>query len=647
MYQIRPNKRTEFPGQHICCQVAVNIRDNVNERGDRELSFRAVLARRFRLERGKVCRVQDVYHEDLSSWWKWLYAQCNPKIGTWVWCDGLVTHLALLGALRQLSERRLIYRRSVLSPKIGYIKCETQHGRMTWLDRSNWWRCPIDQLLDNAVINDLSEWRHGYYKLAKVEREAKIVLSLAKCISKLLQFVAEHDLGVLRLTAAGQSLQAYRHRFGLRRSWERVLTSGRRAGQTVTETRLWPRRHDNAEALRLERASYYGGPTHCFYIGKVDTPIYVLDVRSLYPYIMRNTLFPCELLEIENAPNIQSVLERSGCEGGIAAVELGNGTQCYPCRNERNTIYAIGSFGTILCGAELSRALEAGTVQRIRQIAWYRLRDLFSPFVDYFFERRNEYERDNQLVWADLCKLILNSLASKFGQFTGEWVEDQKESARKPWGYWHVVPPDDGPVKLCRSIAENTQTLSERKESAHSFPAIPAFMCAAARVYMDSLFTIARSAGKVYYSAIDSIHCDLAAYNALTLAGKVGDELGQLRLKTMGRSAIYQGVGDYAIDGVITRSGLPIGAKAVCRFCRSNIDETKQECNSCGRQWDNHTYAYRATETINEMIDHGPRQSVLNRDLYLSLPSHYEFGKIGPDGWVTPFTLPDNCNAKS
>ncbi|GAI97174.1 unnamed protein product, partial [marine sediment metagenome] len=51
--------------------------------------------------------------------------------------------------------------------------------------------------------------------------------------------------------------------------------------------------HNNEQAIKLERDSYKGGRVECFYLGELkDDNYYMLDVNSLYPFVMRNNLYP-------------------------------------------------------------------------------------------------------------------------------------------------------------------------------------------------------------------------------------------------------------------------------------------------------------------------------------------------------------------
>jgi hypothetical protein len=154
---------------------------------------------------------------------------------------------------------------------------------------------------------------------------------------------------------------------------------------------------------------------------------------------------------------------------------------------------------------------------------------------------------------------------------------------------------------------------------------------------MDHLLGIGKKAGRVWYSAVDSIHCNRKAYDALDKAGFVGEEIGQLRLKTTALAACYRGVGDYTLDRDVTRSGLPLNAKPACQYCRVALPEDKYRCPNCHQPWNKSTYSYHLEEGMDEVIGQGPKNSILDRELAIDLPSQYRLSKIRKDGWTEPF----------
>ena len=158
-------------------------------------------------------------------------------------------------------------------------------------------------------------------------------------------------------------------------------------------------------------------------------------------------------------------------------------------------------------------------------------------------------------------------------------------------------------------------------------------------MHMEQILCWCKVNGKVFYSAVDSIHCDNDVAHWLLKSAYVGNSLGQLRIKHNAPSASYRGIGDYTVGNSVTRSGLPADAAQACYFCRTNIGMHQGECACCKRPWDGQTWSYMQSESASEIIDHGPSLGLLSRETLISLPSSYRFARVGVDGWTIPYRL--------
>ncbi|GAI33087.1 unnamed protein product, partial [marine sediment metagenome] len=97
------------------------------------------------------------------------------------------------------------------------------------------------------------------------------VLVMKSGVEAFIKFVKDNDLGKFSYTIAGQSLQAYRHRF---------LTCN-----------IWIHRYP--DVMEAERRAYHGGRTEAFFLGEVPADkIYYLDINSMYPSVMVDRPYP-------------------------------------------------------------------------------------------------------------------------------------------------------------------------------------------------------------------------------------------------------------------------------------------------------------------------------------------------------------------
>jgi hypothetical protein len=636
-FQIKCNASTRFPAQHICLQMSTDVSELEGFPGTTREEFKAVAARRFRQYADRMTRVQDAYHEDMSSWWEWFYEQLNPKLGTWIWCNDFKKHFELLGIMAQLDCGKLKYKGSYVAPNCAYLKCDSDQGSCTWLEMKNWFQCDLDQML-LASQSAITAYQEYDKSIGGDSATIKYVsVALADHVSKLCGFLGTHDLGVMKVTVAGQSMQAYRHKFGPRREVTYHITRGKNKGKIVTEKRLWPRLNDTEDSLFLARKSYYGGPTHCFYIGNVSEPVYVLDVRSLYPNVMAYNQYPSEFINIDYNPSNECVIERLCHECGIARVSINSGWHSFPLRKKIGTYYVSGKFDTFLAGPELQRAFDTGSVEKVHEIAWYKPMDLFSKYVHYLYSVRCEAEINGYQTWADIAKMLLNCLGGKFGQMYGDFQDDDTIPCEEQWGYFHGYRSGTNEGVLCRGIAGNTQALNGKVEAKYAFPAISAYICSYGRIHMANMFEFCHNTGKLFYSATDSLHVNEPVYDYLGQRGMIGNELGQLRLKTSGNSACYRGIGDYTIGNEITRSGLPGTSQPACNYCKGDSTISDGRCNDCDCTWDGQTWSYLQSESASEIIGHGPQSGLLSRKMFITLPSHYRFARVCKNGWTIPY----------
>jgi len=59
--------------------------------------------------------------------------------------------------------------------------------------------------------------------------------------------------------------------------------------------------HNNEQAINLERESYKGGRVECFFLGVLkNDSYYMLDVNSLYPFVMRNNKYPVKYVKLRH-----------------------------------------------------------------------------------------------------------------------------------------------------------------------------------------------------------------------------------------------------------------------------------------------------------------------------------------------------------
>lgn len=415
------------------------------------------------------------------------------------------------------------------------------------------------------------------------------------CVVGYVKWVQENDLGKFRFTAPSQAMAAFRHR------WNRP--------QIKT--------HNNVSLRMFERKAYYGGRLECFYIGELSGTIYELDVTSLYPSVMRDSVYPTRLVDYCLPETHTSIRVPSLDETYIATVKIKT-TVGFPKRiPSLGTIYPTGEYWTTLAGPELQLALEMGVVKDVRGWAKYELADIFTGFVNYFWMYRLEQKKLGNTLNADLAKLLMNGLYGKFGQMTSAWKDRPDIPYSGKLGLWGDDSFADGGKPWFRNIGQCVQQFVSKQEHPHAFPAVAAYVTSYARRWMYNLMLCGGNRS-VYYIATDALFCNQEGYQRLQLGGLVDDnELGLLRIKHKADVAEFQAlhhykIGEHAVNGSRKKSA------------RANPDGSFTEIQF---------------ESFERILMRKPDGSVHVKPTVKRFSKEYKRGTRSDDGWIKPLVL--------
>lgn len=335
--------------------------------------------------------------------------------------------------------------------------------------------------------------------------------------------IVEHDLGAYRKTAAGQAYGAWRHRF---MSYPVLILADERI-----------------EAL--ERSAYHGGRCEVFYDTPITEPLFALDINSMYPWVMRDGLFPHRKALKGRTLSLEKLAEILADYAVVARVRVNTDEPVYPYQSPERILYPVGCFETSLSSPELTYALEHGHIEACYEWVSYEQAPLFRDYVETLYQLRRDYAAAGNIAFAYLCKLLLNSLYGKFGQRGFRWMGCPN------------LPPDfdgdvlgnceaGGPVLTHRVRFGETWHREQASEAFESFPAIAAHVTAAARMALWRL-RMAASAPNVYYCDTDSLYVNEAGYGALQ--GEIDPaQLGRLKLEGAYRAAHFRAPKDYRVD---------------------------------------------------------------------------------------------------
>lgn len=585
--KLQHNAGTEHPSNLLFFDCESVERSASGDGWHRELSWRLACAVACRIESGRVTRRQAVTCHAPEDLWEFVESRQDASRPLWVFAHNLHFDLTQARFWDRLESRE--YDIGPIVPGPGekrvtgkrewkgsmcirrapyFLKLMGRRGPVVFCDTLNYFSSPLvdlgaavgrPKLPMPSVYTDGPEWE------AYCMNDVEIIEEL---VTRTLIRWKEEKCGVWATTAAGLAVHSWRH------------TPGREDGLGQAPDVTFK---ESEEQDEYEREGYYGGYVGAFYLGAFgagpavpqvgasaaggslagpgEGPYYHLDVRSLYPFVMRNNNYPCNRVDSEVGPSVAKLALRMKTLDAIASVRINCSDEEFPMRRDGCLTYCTGTYVTTLAGPELRRALACGAVASVGWALFYATGPIFRDWVDYWWERRKKAINSSDSVDSLACKLVMNSLSGKFAQKPGRWVDREAGECMyaSGWGHWYRQSADG--YHEYRAIGGNVQRWEDGGTTEYGFPAISAFITAYGREYM---LTLRRTAGAraVLHQATDSLIVTRAGYERLCEAGYVGGaDLGTLKVEGTTTDGAVYGPNWYECDGVVTRAGWWGGAE--------------------------------------------------------------------------------------
>jgi len=484
-----------------------------------------------RLRAGDWSRPAWCRFDRTKDFWNWCEARLHGRTRLYLiahnWSfDALVTRM-----FDELPERGWKMEGACLDGPPVIIRWRRKDKTILVLDSLNWWRDSLKNLAPAAGLpklrmpsRDASAARWDAY----CRRDVRVVLRM---ITRWADFLIAEDLGGFAPTLASQAFRTFRHRYMIH--------------QILIDT--------NDSALAMARDAYSGGRVECFRIGRTTGPIYILDVNSMYPAVMRDAEYPTKLVSVQRLcqPDELRGLMRDYCIVAECDVDLRE--PCLPVRHEGRLIFPIGALRGTWCTPELKLAMQHGRIVRVHRVAIYERAPIFRAFATDIWAQRQKARARKDVVRTHQWKILANSLYGKFGQRGRHW-EDVKRVRDRSVRTWSELDADTGEWTHYRAIAGTLQRRVEEGESHESHPAIAAHVTAEAR---SLLWRMMLRAGRdsVLYVDTDSLWLTRSGY--LRLRRMIDpDKLGALKLERKAASVSIYAPKDYVVDGARKIKGI-------------------------------------------------------------------------------------------
>lgn len=383
---------------------------------------------------------------------------------------------------------------------------------------------------------------------------------LSKLMEYHINFIIEHNLGNFKLTIASQAFTAFRHRF---LNGEKLLI------------------HNYNEILEMEKDSYRGGRCEAFqlteYEGKKYKPIkdvYKLDINSMYSYVMKNNKYPLSPLsrgplEDMSVNNLRKIIDDNFI---LAQCILNLNIPAIGQKSER-LIFPIGKFRQTVTSPEIKYILDNpkfGEIIKVEKCVGYRQENIFSDYVDYFFNLKTN---STNSASKGVAKIFLNSLYGKFGQkaypestkvLPNDIMYDAMNYMFDEGKTFSMSSLDTTTMenvrytKLGEDIYKTSPPIEEFSEL--SVPIIASAVTSYARQYLFELMMIS-GLENVYYCDTDSIFTNCCGYE--NLYNYIHEtKLGKLKLEDFGEVEIY-GLKNYKFNGELKLKGIKRDAEMI------------------------------------------------------------------------------------
>lgn len=442
----------------------------------------------------------------------------------------------VLDMFSELPRRGWELRRAVVECPPVILKWVRDRATIEVVDTLNWWRMPLAVVGESIGMPKLPFPSKGASRKEWDTYGRNDVEIIRRVSHSWWDFIRTYDLGGFAPTLAGQSMRAFRHRF---MDYPILID-------------------DNSGALRIARASYHGGRTEAFRLGRIEGPIYCLDINSMYPFVMAEKSFPTVLKLFSKRVSKEDLIEWVKKYAVVATVKLQTARNDYAHPYKDKLVFPIGRFVACLTTPDLVAALQAGEVKGVIEAAVYDRKPIFRSFVETLYALRLRAAEGGNNVDKWLLKILMNSLYGKFAQKGIVWEDRGPADSIAPRS-WVEIDAATGRVFRYRQFGGLLQQLSQETEGPASHPAIASHVTSYARRLLTELIECAGKSN-VFYCDTDSIYTNSTGRKLLD------KYIDPTRLGALKEEAVYpwihiHGPKDYQTPGARVCKG--VKAKAV------------------------------------------------------------------------------------
>ena len=599
-HKIKLNKGGEFPYRFIFFDCETTSHDISDDSIEHELNFGIALYwERAHGDRAEILN----YHTFRTprSFWDFVYSHCQPKSRIVIISHNLPFDMGAVKGWHALQASGFKVTKLIIDFKCNIWRFRRDTTTLLLLDNMNYFDSSLASLGDSLGLKKMimpvplasqQEW-YVYCK-----RDVDILLLSWQTWYK---FLSDNELGAFGLTMASQAFNAFRHRF----MQHDIFV------------------HDSDKAVRLERLSYRGGRNECLRIGKCpQQDYYLLDVNSMYPYVMHNYEYPVNLTNTGRKLTLTKLAKILETKAIVAECLIRTKQAAYGTKSDGKLVFPIGTFWVVLTTNEIRRALKRDEIIAIGNHSLYDKANIFREYVEFFYSARLDFEKSGMPAFAYLCKRMLNSLYGKFGQRSQEW-EYVRDDEYIEYGTWQEYNHQTRQTLTFRCINYRVEVCIGLTEGFNSLVAVASEVTANARLL---LFDLVATAGTnhCYYMDTDSLIVDHTGYTRLVKYIHP-NRLGALKLEKQTQHLIINNLKDYELGEMVKLKGVRKNAE--------KLDEL----------------TYKQWQSVG--IKSGLKRQDINRVIWKAVVKHlsgkYTKGIVHSNGTVTPLVFCETAADKS
>lgn len=537
-------------------------------------------------------KLEWLFFTDAETFWAFILSHCPSKNKTWVISHNIGFDFTVVEGFKHLTAAKFKVKFFHSKSLTTIIKVTTKGKSLVFVDSCNWFPMSLKELGDLIGVPKLTidfDTADITYRKTYCKRDVEILIAAFK---SLVRFLQGNRISRLCYTRASTAMAAY-----LLKHLDFPIYI-----------------HNNAEAIALERECYLGGRTECFYLGELtDGPYYILDVNSLYPFVMHCNQYPVKYAKTLHNLDPTECLDRLQDFAVCAKVLLETTEPVYGLRWDR-TVFPVGSFWAFLTTPELEHALLNNRVREIADVVLYDKAPIFRSFVDRFYRLRKDFASAGVKIYEHYTKIFLNSLYGKFGQ-KGEVWQLIGQAPGEPDRIEECIDAETHRRSRMRYLLGEVWQLKGHAETRHSFPAIAAHVTSYARLYLWHLMQRCGQ-GNYYYCDTDSLFVNQDGFD--NLADLIGDEtLGGLKVEKEVENLSIFGLKDYLADDKKVIKGVRKTAVKI-----SDV-EYEQE------QW----------PSLQGMLIAASTEKYVTIKTHKNLYREYSKGLVTAEGWMIPFSF--------